>query len=245
MRFNWSDTARIEVIYCEPLKCVTALGDFFVFALPMLTSRQTNIGETKLGHPSKQSGHVEWKRQHTARRSVAVSCFAAGGAPLDSILILPPKPPLHSLCAGDATLVSIWSCTQGRVEKNTANDILHVYCVLWRKTEQRRVYMRGVWNIVSRPHGTWLPSVHWLSSARKSLEMAQTPPAKQNPWKFFKSSLSETGKICKLGFLRFFLYPLLTVGAQNEKWKQKCSLDTIVLSEYRLLAINLLKSQVQ
>ena len=217
MRFNWSDTARIEVIYCEPLKCVISVGDLFFFALPMLTSRQTNIGETKLDHLSKQSGH-EWKRQHTAR-SVAVSCFAAGGATVDSILILPPKPPLHSLCAGDATLVSIWSCTQGRVEKNTANDILHVYCVLWRKTEQRRVYMRGVWNIVSRPHGTWLPSVHWLSSARKSLEMAQTPPAKQNPWKFFKSSLSETGKICKLGFLRFFL-TLFCISRCTE-WKMK------------------------
>ena len=98
---------------------------------------------------------------------------------------------------------------------------LYVYSVVWRKTEQRRVYMRGVWNIVSPPRGTWLPSVHWLSSARKSLEMAQTPPAKQNPWKFFKSSLSETDKICKLGFLRFFLCSLLSVGAQNEKWKQK------------------------
>ena len=99
---------------------------------------------------------------------------------------------------------------------------IYVYCLVWRKTEQRRVYMREVWNIVSRPHGTWLPSVHWLSSARKSLEMAQTPPAKQNPWKFFKSSLSETGKICKLDFLCFFLLPSsVSVGAQNEKWKQK------------------------
>ena len=154
---------------------------------------------------------------------MAVSCLAAGGAPLDSILILPPKPPLHSLCAGDATLVSIWSCTQERVEKNTANDILHV-CILYSLKEDRAeacVHER-VWNIVSRPHGTWLPSVHWLSSARKSLEMAQTPPAKQNPWKFFKSSLSETGKICKLDFLCFFLLPSsVSVGAQNEKWKQK------------------------
>ena len=99
---------------------------------------------------------------------------------------------------------------------------LYVYCAVRRKTEQGRVYMRGVWNIVSRPQGTWLPSVHWLSSARKSLEMAQTPPAKQNPWKFFKSSLSETGKICKFGFLRPFRYPLLYQKVhQNEKWKQK------------------------
>ena len=58
MRYNLSETARIEVIYCEPLKCVIAVGDFFVFALPMLTSRQTNIGETKLDRSSKQSGHV-------------------------------------------------------------------------------------------------------------------------------------------------------------------------------------------
>ena len=138
MRYNWSDTARIKVIYCEPLKCVIALGDFFVFALPMLTSRQTNIGETKLDQPSKQSGHVEWKRQHTARRSVAVSCLAAGGAPLDSILILPPKPPLHSLCARDATLVSIRSCTQGRVEKNTASDI-YMYTVYFEGRQSRGV----------------------------------------------------------------------------------------------------------
>ena len=145
MRYNWSETARIEVIYCEPLKCVIAVGDLFFFALPMVTSSQTNISETKLDHPSKQSGHVEWKRQHTARRSLAVSCLAAGGATVDSILILPPKPPLHSLCAGDATLVSIWSCTQGRVEKNTANDIF--ICILCSSKEDRAgacVHERGV-----------------------------------------------------------------------------------------------------
>ena len=42
IRYNWSETARMEVIYCEPLICVISVGDLFVFFLPMVTSRQTN-----------------------------------------------------------------------------------------------------------------------------------------------------------------------------------------------------------
>ena len=138
LKWNW-----IEVIYCEPLKCEISVADLFFFVLPMVISSQT----TALVKPNvtNPQNNQEWKRQHTARRSVAVSCFAAGGAPLDSILILPPKPPLHSLCAGDATLVSIWSCTQGRVEKNTANDIF--ICILCSSKEDRAgacVHERGV-----------------------------------------------------------------------------------------------------